>query len=126
MPEAVVAICAKEPQLAPLQRSILYPVTPTLSVEALQVSVIWVFEVAVATREPGALGEDGSAGGGGSEFVFEDAEHPKRAIARKEKTSTGKTRSFDVGKPMRKGHSERIFSTSATTTRRTGGRGPTS
>src|SRR5579859_1726350 len=100
---------------------------PTLSVEVVQVRAIWVLDVAVPTRAPGAVGAVASAGGGGSELaVFEDAEHPKRAIAKKNKTRKENTRSFDVGRPMRKGHSERIFSTSATTTRRTGGRGPTS
>jgi hypothetical protein len=52
----VVPICAKEVQLAPAQRSMSYPVTPTLSVEAIQLKPICELEVAVAVRLPGAEG----------------------------------------------------------------------
>jgi hypothetical protein len=52
----VVPICANEEQPAPLQRSTLYPVTPTLSVEAVQVSPICELEEAVATSFDGAVG----------------------------------------------------------------------
>jgi len=57
----VVAICAKELQPAPEQRSMKYPVT-VLSVEALHVNVIWVPDVATAVRFIGAAGGGGSAG----------------------------------------------------------------
>jgi hypothetical protein len=52
----VVAICAKELQPAPEQRSTKYDVTPTLSVGAVQLSPIWVLETAVAARFVGAVG----------------------------------------------------------------------
>jgi hypothetical protein len=52
----VVPTWANELQLAPLQRSIRYPVTPTLSVEAVQLSPICVLEDAVAVTPPGAVG----------------------------------------------------------------------
>jgi hypothetical protein len=51
-----VAICAKFEQPAPWQRSTLYPVTPTLSVEAVQERLIWVLEAAVAAKLVGAVG----------------------------------------------------------------------
>ena len=51
-----VAICAKPVQLAPWHRSRRYPVTPTLSVAAVQVSVIWLVEFAVAVNPDGAVG----------------------------------------------------------------------
>jgi hypothetical protein len=52
----VVAIWANEVQLAPVHRSMRYPVTPTLSVEAVQLSPICVLEDAVAVTPPGAVG----------------------------------------------------------------------
>ena len=45
-----VAICAKFAQPAPEQRSTLYPVTPTLSVEAVHDKLICVVEAAVAVK----------------------------------------------------------------------------
>jgi hypothetical protein len=59
-----VAICAKEVQPAPEQRSTKYAVTLTLSVEGLQASVICVLEVAAAIRFTGAVGELRSADAG--------------------------------------------------------------
>jgi len=43
-------------QLVPAQRSIRYPVTPTLSVEAAQLNPICELEDAVAARPLGAVG----------------------------------------------------------------------
>ena len=63
------AICAKFEQLAPWQRSTLYPVTPTLSVEAVQERLICAVETAVTVRLPGALG--GVVSGGGTEDVLQ-------------------------------------------------------
>jgi hypothetical protein len=60
-----VAICAKFAQPAPVQRSTLYPVTPTLSVEAVQARLICAPEAAVATRFVGAVGGVVSCTGGG-------------------------------------------------------------
>jgi hypothetical protein len=50
------AICAKLAQPAPVHRSTLYPVTPTLSVEAVQERLICVAEAAVAVKLLGAVG----------------------------------------------------------------------
>ena len=50
------AICAKFTQPVPEQRSILYPVTPTLSVEAVQERLTCVAEAAVAVKFVGAVG----------------------------------------------------------------------
>ena len=76
----VVAICAKEPQLAPEQRSMRYPVMPTLSVAGLQVNVTCVLEVAAVTRFIGAVGELRLGAAGAVEFgalgVFTDALQP--------------------------------------------------
>jgi hypothetical protein len=60
-----VAICAKFAQAAPVQRSTLYPVTPTLSVEAVQARLICVPEAGVAARFVGAVGGVVSCTGGG-------------------------------------------------------------
>ena len=54
--EAGVAICVKLAQPAPAQRSTLYPVTPTLSVEAVHVRLIDVAKIAVAVKFAGAVG----------------------------------------------------------------------
>jgi hypothetical protein len=62
---AGVAICAKFEQLAPWQRSTLYPVTPTLSVEAVQERLILVSEMTVEVRPEGAVG--GVVSGGGAD-----------------------------------------------------------
>ena len=51
-----VAICTKFAHAAPEQRSTLYPVTPTLSVEAVQDKLICEVEAAVAVRFVGAVG----------------------------------------------------------------------
>jgi hypothetical protein len=51
-----VAICAKFEHAVPEQRSTLYPVTPTLSVEAVQERLTCEAEVVVATRFVGAVG----------------------------------------------------------------------
>jgi hypothetical protein len=51
-----VAICAKELQPAPEQRSTKYAVTPTVSVDAVQLNPTCVLETAVATRFAGAVG----------------------------------------------------------------------
>ena len=53
---AGVAIWAKFVQAAPWHRSTLYPVTPTLSVEAVHERLIWVAEAAPAVRLAGAVG----------------------------------------------------------------------
>src|SRR6267154_795568 len=50
-----------------MQRSTIYPVTPTLSVEAVQLRPTWVLEEAVASRLVGAVGTVESVGGGGSD-----------------------------------------------------------
>jgi hypothetical protein len=60
-----VAICAKLEQAAPWHRSTLYPVTPTLSVEAVQLKSICVLDAAVAVRPLGAAGGVASGGSGG-------------------------------------------------------------
>jgi hypothetical protein len=71
-PPLVVPICANEEQPAPLQRSTLYPVTPTLSVEAFQVSPICELDEAIAARLDGADGGVVSAPAGVvTEAVFE-------------------------------------------------------
>ena len=59
-----VAICAKFAHAAPEQRSTLYPVTPTLSVEAVHDKLICVVEAAVAVRFVGAVGGVVSAAAG--------------------------------------------------------------
>jgi hypothetical protein len=64
-----VAICAKVEQPAPWQRSTLYPVTPTLSVEAVQERLILVSEATVAVRLAGA--EGGIVSGEGAEEVLQ-------------------------------------------------------
>ena len=51
-----VAICAKLVQPAPWQRSSRYAVTPTLSVDAVQLRLIWLVETAAADRPLGAVG----------------------------------------------------------------------
>jgi hypothetical protein len=51
-----VPICAKFVHPAPEQRSTLYPATPTLSVEAVQVKLICVIDAAVAVKFVGAVG----------------------------------------------------------------------
>ena len=58
----VVPICINDVQLAPLQRSTLYPVTPTLSVDAVQLSATVVLETPVTVSPLGALGAVVSAG----------------------------------------------------------------
>jgi hypothetical protein len=69
-----VAIWAKFAHPTPEQRSTLYPVTPTLSVEAVQDKLICVVEAAVATRFVGALGGVVSAAAGVvAEKIFEYA-----------------------------------------------------
>ncbi len=69
-----VAICAKLAQAAPEHRSTLYPVTPTLSVEAVQDRLICVVEAAVAVKFVGAVGGVVSAAAGVvSEKIFEYA-----------------------------------------------------
>jgi hypothetical protein len=50
-----------------MQRSTIYPVTPTLSLEADQLRPTWVLEEAVATRLVGGVGAVLSVGGGGSD-----------------------------------------------------------
>jgi hypothetical protein len=59
-----VAICTKFAQAAPEQRSTLYPVTPTLSVEAVHAKLICELEAAVAVRFAGAVGGVVSAAAG--------------------------------------------------------------
>ena len=54
--DGAVPTCAKLLQPAPWQRSTRYPVTPTLSVDAVQLKLIWVPLTAVALRLPGVLG----------------------------------------------------------------------
>jgi 2-polyprenyl-6-methoxyphenol hydroxylase-like FAD-dependent oxidoreductase len=51
-----VLISANPVQLAPEQRSILYPVTPTLSVDAVHPKLICVEDAAVAVSPLGAEG----------------------------------------------------------------------
>jgi hypothetical protein len=60
-----VAICAKFEQPAPEQRSTLYPITETLSVEAVHVRLTCVLEAAFAVRFVGVVG--GVVSGGGPE-----------------------------------------------------------
>jgi hypothetical protein len=59
-----VPTCANDEQLAPLQRSTRYPVTPTLSEEAAHVRLICVLDVVLAASEPGAVGAVWSPDGG--------------------------------------------------------------
>src|SRR5437879_3069649 len=49
------AIWAKVAQLAPWHRSTMYPVTPTLSVDAVQLRLIWL-PLTAAVRFAGAVG----------------------------------------------------------------------
>ena len=51
-----VPTCVKSVQLAPAQRSTRYSVTPTLSVEAVQLRLIWVALAAVAVSPDGVDG----------------------------------------------------------------------
>src|SRR2546425_13121288 len=51
-----VVICVKLVQPAFWQRSTRYPVTPTLSVDAVQARLIWLADAAVAVRLDGAVG----------------------------------------------------------------------
>lgn len=67
-----VAICAKFAQPPPEQRSTLYPVTPTLSVDAVQTRLICVADAAVAVKFVGAVGGVVS----GAEGADEPLEHP--------------------------------------------------
>jgi hypothetical protein len=79
-----VAICAKFTQPVPEQRSTLYPVTPTLSVEAVHVRLIDVAKVVVAAKFAGAVG--GAVSGPARVLVentFEDALlFPAASVAR--------------------------------------------
>jgi hypothetical protein len=69
-----VAICTKFAQAAPAQRSTLYPVTPTLSVDVVQDKLICVVETVVAVIFVGELGGVVSAAAGVvSEKTFEYA-----------------------------------------------------
>jgi hypothetical protein len=56
--EAVTEVptCAKLEQLEPAQRWITYPVTPTLSVDAVQLRDSWVIVAPLAVRPVGAVG----------------------------------------------------------------------
>jgi hypothetical protein len=56
----------------PAQRWTSYPVTPTLSVDADQVSPIWVCELAVATKFAGTEGDVVSAAAGVVTFAADD------------------------------------------------------
>ena len=69
-----VAICAKFAQPAPEHRSTLYPVTPTLSVDAIQERPICVANVDVAVKLAGAVG--GVVSGGGAEAELPSPLHP--------------------------------------------------
>jgi len=71
-----VAICAKFAQPVPEQRSTLYPVTPTLSVDAVHDKLTCAGEAAVAVKLVGAVG--GVVSGGGV-VVEEPLEHPPNA-----------------------------------------------
>jgi hypothetical protein len=69
-----VAICAKFTHAAPEHRSTLYPVTPTLSVEAVHAKLICEVEATVAVRFVGAVGGVVSAAAGVvAEATFEYA-----------------------------------------------------
>src|SRR2546425_9436030 len=59
-----VVICVKLVQPAFWQRSTRYPVTPTLSVDAVQARLIWLADAAVAVRLDGAEGGVVSGGAG--------------------------------------------------------------
>ena len=59
-----VLIWAKVVQVLPVQRSTLYPVTPTLSVEAVHERLIWDEEMTDAVRLVGVEGGVVSEGGG--------------------------------------------------------------
>ena len=56
-----VAICTNVEQPEPWQRSNWYPVTPTLSVDAVQTRLIWLVLTAVAVRFKGTDGATVSA-----------------------------------------------------------------
>ena len=59
-----MAIGANAAHPLPWQRSIVYPVTPTLSVAAVHARLIWLLLAAVAVRFDGAVGAcvSGAAG----------------------------------------------------------------
>jgi hypothetical protein len=80
----VVPICANDVQLAPAQRSMRYPVTPTLSVEAVQLSPICELEDAVAANPLGAVGACVSVAAlVGADAIFEYAlKFPAASLAR--------------------------------------------
>lgn len=86
-----MAICVKFEQPAPEQRSTLYPVTPTLSVEAVQERLICVVDAAVTIKLPGAVG--GVVSGGGEEELLQPvitrAKHRDKIMAQKK---SGRTR----------------------------------
>jgi hypothetical protein len=78
---AGVAICAKFAHAAPEQRSTLYPVTPTLSVDAVHDKLTCAGEAAVAVKLVGAVGGVVSGGGGVVEEPLEHPPSPKRQLA---------------------------------------------
>jgi hypothetical protein len=53
---ATDATCVKALQPAPWHRSTRYPVTPTLSVDAVHATLIWLLPLAAAVRFVGAVG----------------------------------------------------------------------
>jgi hypothetical protein len=61
-----VAICVKLEHPAPWQRSSKYPVTPTLSVDAVQLKSIWLLDTALPDTPLGAVGASVSGGACGA------------------------------------------------------------
>jgi hypothetical protein len=76
-----VAICVKFEQLAPWQRSTLYPVTPTLSVDAVQERFTWLLETAVTVKPEGAVGA--MVSGGGVEELLQPLNPTRKPKAKK-------------------------------------------
>src|SRR2546430_4085759 len=68
---------------APWHRSTGYPVTPTLSVDAVQLRLIWLPLTAVADRLPGAVGGCVSGAGVAAPATFADPlAFPAASVAR--------------------------------------------
>ncbi len=58
---ATLPTCAKFEQALPWQRSIMYAVIEVVSVEAVQLRLIWVLDTLLAARLPGAVGGEAIA-----------------------------------------------------------------
>src|SRR5437762_2822806 len=80
---AAVPTGAKLVHPAPWHRSTGYPVTPTLSVDAVQLRLIWLPLTAVADSVPGAVGACVSSAGVGALATFESPlRSPAASVAR--------------------------------------------